>query len=525
MNATSSAPVQPLRQWLRNVGAGYGDTVAGAAIFILLTPFVVRRLGVEAYAAWVLSHSITFYLKFFDLGFNEAQVRLHARFAERARLDLIAKLVATAVVCLTAAGALAALTGGALAFGASAGWLEVSGALESDLRIVIAILAINLLVSIPGSALETVYDGAQRFDLLNLRSIILRVVGAGAQLVLLLRGHGIVALALTELAVSCLAVAIDLIVLRRLLPGLLRLRIAFDRRIWRRIRHFALWMSIDDIVAEGTSHLDELLVAVFLPLALLTPYALCLALAGAIVPIIRPITETFFPMAAALHARHATVELARLLAVGTKVVTAIALPLATGLVFFGQDLLAVWVPEAATASSPLLIALLAANVFVTAMLWTCGVMLLAVNRIRFVVALNVAEVVVEVALIVLLAPRWGLTGVAAASLAANVTLGLFVELPVMCRIVKLTAPALLGPIMARLALAAVPLVLVALLLRAWLPSEDLAALIVAAVALGTTWLAALFVLGTSHAERTELLGAWRTLRAEDTLLAREPRTP
>lgn len=511
MNTLPSA--RSLRQWLRNVAAGYGETLVSAAILILLTPVIVAHLGVEAYGAWVLGHSIAFYLQFFDLGFGEAQVRLHARFAERACRDLIEKLVATVLVCLAVGGAVAAVVGAALAFGASTAWLEVSGALEGQLRTVIALLAVNLLVSIPGSALRSLYEGAQRFDILNARSIVLRLVTAGLQLVLLMKGYGIVALAVVELAASCLAVAIDFVVLRRLMPGLLSVRAAFDRRIWRRIRHFALWTSIDDLVAEGTAHLDELLVVAFLPLALLTPYALCLTLAGAVMPIVRPIAETFFPMAATLHARHRTADLARLLGMGTKAITALALPFAIGLIFFGHDVLALWVPQAAQATSPLLIALLAANFLVSASLWTSGVMLLATNRIRLVVILNVTEVALEVAMIVLLAPRYGLIGVASASLLANLALGLFVEVPLMCRFVNTTPFALLGSAMGRLALAALPVTIMAYLLHELAPPHGWLTLLAVATGLGVAWLAALFVLGTRRAERTELLAAWRNLRA------------
>jgi O-antigen/teichoic acid export membrane protein len=514
----SSAPPSSsgqARQWLRNVGAGYGDTAVGAVVFVLLTPVIVSRLGVEAYAAWVLSHSITFYLRFFDLGFGEAQVRLHARFAERARRDLVSRLLATVTVSLVLSGALAALLGIALAFGAPSGWLETSGALEGDLRIVIAILACNLLISIPASALERFYEGAQRFDLLGVRSMAVKGVGAALQLALLLQGHGIVALAAVELGMTCLALAIDCAMVRRIMPGLLSVRAAFHRRIWRRIKHFALWTSVDDLIAEGTAHLDELLVVVFLPLSLLTPYALCLALAGALLPIVRPITETFFPLAAALHARHRTPELARLLVMGTKIVTAIAIPFAIGLAFFGNDVLALWVPDAASQAPRLVITLLAGNALLTACLWTSGIMLLALNRIRLVVILNLAEVALEIGLIALLAPRHGLLGVAIASGIANVTVGLLVELPLMCGIVRLGTLRFLGGALGRLVAAALPLIAAAWLLRRLFPDREVAHLAAIAVALGVVWIAGLLLVGTSRAERGELRSTWRKLRDAD----------
>jgi O-antigen/teichoic acid export membrane protein len=493
-----------LRQWLKNVTAGYGETLVGAVVFIGMTPIVLQRLGVEAYAVWVLSHTISFYLRFFDLGFGEAQVRVHARFAARRQQAAIAKLIATVLLCLVLAGFAAALLGIALAIGAPISWLEVDAALETELRTVLAILALNLLVSIPSSGLQQFYDGAQRFDLASLRAVILRVVSASAQLTALLLGHGVVTLALIELAVTVLGVLIDLIILRRLSPGLLTTPALFDRRMWRRVRHFALWTSLDDLIAEGTSHLDELLLVFFLPLALLTPYALLLAFTGALLPLVRPITETFFPMVAALHAQRALLELKRLLITATKGLAAIGVLFAVCVGFFGFTLFEFWVPEAATEISPTLIAILVSNVLLTASLWTSGIMLLALNRIRWVVALNLLEVFIEVALITWLAPQHGLLGIAIASLIANVLVGLGLEIPLLCRTLNINAGEFFSATFGRLTFAAGPLVFSAFILSRVLPTNGVLHSILAVAALCSLWLLLLYFIGTSRDERQTL---------------------
>ena len=139
----------------------------------------------------------------------------------------------------------------------------------------------------------------------------------------------------------------DIWLIRRIFPGVLQLDAGFSWRLWRRIRRYALWSYLDDLLVEGTAQLDKLLLAVFLPIVALTPYALSLSLAGVLFVAVGPMTETFFPMAASLRAGAQREDLARLLVDGSKLVTAIAAPLAIFFCCFGDWVLRLWVPEGA----------------------------------------------------------------------------------------------------------------------------------------------------------------------------------
>src|SRR5688572_8738829 len=248
-----------IRQWLLNVASGYADLAVGGVIFILLTPLFIRYLGVEGYAVWVVSHTITFYLHFLDLGFGSAQVRFHAQLAARGELDDVARLTRTTAISLLVSGLVATIVGLGVALGPASWWIDTSPAFETDFRTVLVLLVINLMVAFPASVLDNLYDGLQRFDIQNARSIVLRLITASAQVVLLMQGHGLVALAALELAMSCLLLVVDGVLLNRLMPGLLRLRLVFDNAMWQRMRSFALWDSLDDLLVEGTPKLNNLL--------------------------------------------------------------------------------------------------------------------------------------------------------------------------------------------------------------------------------------------------------------------------
>ncbi len=512
MSLTTSNRAAGARQWLLNVAAGYVDLAVGALIFILITPVIVRHLGVEGYAVWMLSHTITFYLEFFNLGLGEAQVRLHARFGELRRKEFLRRLFGTVLVSLALAGLLACATGMAVAFGPLPDWFDVSHSLAGDLRTVIAILAVNLLISMPASTLRNFYEGAQRFDVQHVQAIAMRLATAAAQLYLLNAGYGVVELAAVELAATCVGVAVDLILIQRLMPGFFSVPVRFHRRTWRRIRAFACWASIDDLVAEGSSKLDEILIALLLPLALLTPYGLCLALGGVLMVAVRPMTETFFPMAAALHAARKKADLTRMLLFGTKLTTSLAAPLAVFLVFFGDSVVSIWVPQVAGQTGGMLVPLVVVSSLFSVFLWTSSVMLLAINRVRLLVVLTIVEVVIEIALILALAPRMGLEGVAIAGLVANVGVGLALELPAVSRIAGISVATLLWSGLVRLAIASAPALLVAATLKHLHPEASLPFLVGAAAITGLVCVSGIALFAVGSDERGEIGRMWKTLR-------------
>jgi O-antigen/teichoic acid export membrane protein len=428
-------PVDPvrLRRWLRNVATSYADLAVGGLVFFLLTPLLVRHLGVEIYALWVVSHTITFYLGFLDLGLDGAQVRFHARLAARDHGDSLRSLAATTAIALSIAGVVAGVLGGIVAFAPLGHWLDLPGVSATDLRLVLLILAANLVVSFPASVFENVLEGAQRFDLASIRSIVLRILAAAAQLTLLLGGYGIVELAMVELAMSVVRLVVDFILASRLVPGIGSTPLRLDRLLWRRMRRFALWTSVDDVLVEGSAHLDKLVLAALLPLALLTPYALCVTVASLLLLAVQPVVETFFPMAAGLHGERRDTAVRALVLDGSRTALALAMPAAAFLFFLGNSALALWTPEAAALLPHWLLPLVVVNLLVSVFLWTSTVVLLAVNRVRSVVWLTLVEVALEIGLMVALTREFGLLGFALASLAANVAIGFGMQMPVLKR--------------------------------------------------------------------------------------------
>ena len=51
---------------VRNILANTGGTVVSVALGLFLTPFMIHRLGVEAYGVWILATTLTFGVGYFS---------------------------------------------------------------------------------------------------------------------------------------------------------------------------------------------------------------------------------------------------------------------------------------------------------------------------------------------------------------------------------------------------------------------------------------------------------------------------
>jgi O-antigen/teichoic acid export membrane protein len=428
-------------------------------------------------------------------------VRYHARFASQGRTAELRTTIVTSCTSLLIAGAIAAAIGMGIALGLPGSWLDISPSHVEDFRFVVLLLALEMPIAFAAAGVENIYEGANRFDLRNLRSIVLRILTAVAEAVALFQGAGVVELVAIEVIAACVRLLVDLLLTAKLMPGWWRGKAQFSGRIWRRLRNFAVWTSADEALTEGGAQIDHLVIVALFPLALLTPYSLCTGIAAVLLMAVEPVVETFFPLASGMRDRRAGSNLSRLLLMGSKAATAIAAPIAVFLAFFGHRVIELWVPEAAADVPPALMPVIVLDYATSMYLWTATILLVAIGRTKLAVYLTVAELVLGVLLMFVLSPFVGLVGLALASFIANVVVGFGFQIPIAARAVGVPLRALVGSTIGRVAAALVPAVIAAIALRSTVDEGGWAMLATAAVVIAALYGVSLLLIGTGREER------------------------
>ena len=258
-------------------------SIAGRAgsvlVWLLVTPFVLGRLGPERFGVWSLLFALSGYATVLDLGVGSSVSRFVARSAAGGLRDPVAAVIRRSLLLSTAMGVLwglllVAATGAfERAFHVPAG---LAPEVEKSLLLFAAALAVTSAAQVPQGALI----GFQRFDRSNLAFLAGLALQAIVLVAGLLRGGGLRVTVLAMLAGQVVALVIALIALK---PELARLAPGGGGGAWRwrDFLGFSAAVQVTNVVALGVLQLGKVLLGLFGSLALVTQFELGLRVANA----------------------------------------------------------------------------------------------------------------------------------------------------------------------------------------------------------------------------------------------------
>lgn len=170
---------------------------------------------------------------------------------------------------------------------------------------------------------------------------------------------------------------------------------------------------INMFLALLLTQVDKILLSQMLSLEDFGYYMLAAAVAAALTLLINPITQAYYPRFSELLVRGDSVGLARSYHLGAQLVTGFVAPGALILVFFGQELLALWAdnPELAHRAAPLL-ALMALGTLLNGLMHIPYMIQLAYGWPGLAAKVNGVAVAVLMPAILWVTPRYGAIGAA-----------------------------------------------------------------------------------------------------------------
>jgi len=424
-----------------NVASNYLGVAANALVTLLLTPYLVYRLGAETFGLWVLLGSLFAYVQLFDLGASVATIRFVAFHHGRGEHEQIEATVATATRFLVAP-ALVALVAVWLASPRVADWFVIEGE-GTDFARAAGIVGTAAVVALFSRLYDAVLRGFQRYDLANLASAVMAIGSAVAIVAVVSAGGGLVGMAWVLVAQNLCGVALAiLLVVRglgmRVRPG------AGGRADLTRLFSYGRYAFLIDVAVTISYRIDAVVIGLFLPVSAITPYAIATRAAGLLEKGTYPMIDTFFPLASQLSGGEHGDGLKRLLEQGTQAATLMMTPALLVIGWYGHDLIGWWVGvDYADASYWLLLVLLPAawcSVFES----TASRILLGTGNVAFDAWVSAGAAALNLTASLVLVRPYGLAGVAAGTLVAAVLSNLAISVPYTARLVGVDARALYG---------------------------------------------------------------------------------
>ena len=408
--------------YARNAASNWLALAFVAGVSFFLSPFVVHHLGDTAYGVWTLLTALVGYLGLLDFGVRGAVTRYVAHHHAAEDAESCSSIVSAGLALYGLLGSLAILVAAVIAY-LSPFLFNIPEAYIDDTKIVLVVGGVTMATTMLGAVFGGVISGLQRFDISSGIEISLTAIRTTAIVIALSEGYGLVSLAVIHLAASLLNGLAAWVIARRLYPDL---QIRFRTPLWthtRTILSFSVLLSAIHIFGVLIYYTDVVVISVFLPVSLVTFYAIAGNLCDYARQIAASLSALMTPRVSALASTGSTGAAQEIMSVA-RVATLITASIAAIFVIRGESFINLWMgPEYGPPSGEVL-RILALVTLLSGARSVAVASIIGINKHRALIPVLAAEAACNLVLSILLVRPFGLAGVAMGTLIPSLVVSL-----------------------------------------------------------------------------------------------------
>ena len=455
---------------LKNVGSSWIALGVNVLVGILLSPYILHRLGDEAFGIWVLIFSITGYYGLFDLGIRSSIVRYVAKYSATGDHEELNRLINTATFGYAIIGILALMVtiSGAIYLTLV---FRISASFLSTARLLFLMVGTALSLGFPLGVFGGILQGLQRFYLVNLTSTVSTLVRCLLIVITLRHGGGLLSVALVTVSLPVIAALVNATHALRLLP--LRFGSKYVNRVsLRRIANYSGSTFVIMLSWKLRFKTDAIVIGTLLSSAAITYFTVGSRLVDYAGEVVGGLAQIFDPMSSQSVAIGDLTRLRKIVVAGNRVCALIIFPIAAALAILGKSVIEVWVGRRYVATSyPILLVLLIPSTFMLAQA-ASGRTLFGMAKHHTLAAVTFMEGIANVVLSIILVRRFGVLGDAVGTAVPLACTTLFFLPRHLCRVLNLRMRTYLSQAFLLPLALAMPLVAVLVLVRHWFVAHN-----------------------------------------------------
>lgn len=408
---------------IKNSLYGFISYLWPIAFTIFVTPFIIHRLGVVDYGLYVLMLIIAGFFSLLNFGLVYALVK-HLAGLREAGTEIekkhLAKLYGATVFVFLLIGVLAILVAGFLAhFGLD--WFNIDVGQRDTVVILFYFVGAIAFFNSLGTVFSNIPYALQRQDIgtniyiTNITVLNLLTIGA------LMAGYGLVALVALQAFSALFAFLANFYYSRRLMPDL-RADYSFDKEVFKEMFGFGGYVYLHNVSSSFLSQIDRIIISSFLGPAAVAFYSVPNSVAEKTQGVVVSLSGILFPVTAELVKAGDRERVRRVYHRAMQMIALLAAALTMTIIVVAEKVLLIWVgPEIASNSTSLLY-WLAPTYFLLALFLPTTHFLTGIGKARFLAFSSLTMAGLNIFLLILLLPDYGLTGAAVAYLLSLVPL-------------------------------------------------------------------------------------------------------
>jgi O-antigen/teichoic acid export membrane protein len=396
-------------QAVKNVSATWLGLLVHAVVGFFLSPFILHRLGDEAFSLWILIFAFTGYYGLLDLGIRSSIVKYTAKFVATKDADQLSRFLSTSLGFYGVVAVVILLLS-AVGFFHLDLWFKIPAGLLRPARILFLVAGASVALAFPLGLFAGVLEGLQKFAWLQLSQIGVTLFRALLIVIALTTGGGLLAIGIITVATSLFTYLIFTWMALRTLPIRLSLRNMEGKtfRIMARYGVFAFAILAADKLRFQS---DAMVIGAFLSSTAITSFSIGSKLVEYSSYAVRGMSQIFAPMSSQFHAVGDLVRLRQTFVAGNRACAFIIFPLCVTLIILGKPIIEAWVGAKYLASYAILVVLIVPRSIYLAQSTSTRI-LLGMGRHHVLALVLLLEGAANLVLSLLLVRRFGILGVA-----------------------------------------------------------------------------------------------------------------
>lgn len=432
-----------------NALSGWAGLAVQVVVGFLLTPVIIAHLQKSGYAIYTLIGSVIGYYGILDLGVSTAVRRYVARYAATQDHVSINRTVSAALLLFSVTSA-AVLLGATLAANPLGQFLGVQPGQIDDFRQALWILSLNEVISLVARVYSATIAAYEYFVIRNTIIIASTVLRAGLTVWLLWAGLGLMGVALAYLASTVLSLTANAAACRRKAP---MVRPRFRLATWSAMRAllgFGITTTIISAAYIISMNLTSVIIARRVSLEAVAVYGVAAILLQYFSDLVGTGMAVLAPRFANLHGAQDMRQFRSLLVKSLWIASVLSCLLGLFLMTLSGRFVRLWVGEGFAEAVMVVMVLTVSRVLGASQTPAINA-IFAVNKHKYLAATTIAEGFCAVGLSILLAPAWGIVGVAAGIMVPSLIVGGLVQPVYMARLYGMRLRTYLWPMLATIA--------------------------------------------------------------------------
>ncbi len=401
---------------LRNSAYFFTGYVLPILVGIVVTPYVIHRLGVAEFGIVILVGTIMSFLGYLDLGLGLALTKYAAEYKAQGNISGFAVLLGSVRSLVYINGVL-----GLLIFLAIGQWLlpvfHIPEQSRGHMFIVFLLGGLTFLFNSMNSAAVGVVTATQRFDLITKINIANLVLTNILTVLAVYAGYQVKAIMAINLLISIFVFVLYNILERKLFNNEV-LNFNWDWAEIKKAYRFGILSFITSLSAGALVFLDRLIIPIFINPTFLSYYSLPGNVALKTTGITNSLSAMLFPMASALQGAGENERMQQIYARAFRNLSIIAAGITTGIILFSRHILTFWLGSDFADRGTGILVILALTNYLVSLYIPLQSMLMGLGELKFLVKQSVVMALLNLVLLLFFVPKMGIIGAAWAYLAA-----------------------------------------------------------------------------------------------------------